>query len=76
MKSQEISPQDGQGEPRIPQQLDIDFEGAAKEAAVEARAIELRKAHDWTLPYARDNARAQLKQEEWEEKSGQKKKSN
>ncbi|MGD1003258.1 MAG: hypothetical protein ABR884_01655 [Minisyncoccia bacterium] len=76
MKREQISSQDGPSEPQIPQQRNFDFEGAAKKAAVEAKAIELRKVNDWTLPYARAMASQQLKKEEWEEKASQKEKSN
>jgi hypothetical protein len=76
MKPEQIPSQDGQSEPQIYQQLDIDFKKAEKEAAVLVRAKELRDEHGWTEPYAISVARIEFKQKEWEERSGQKKKSN
>jgi hypothetical protein len=72
MKPEQIPSQDGSNEPQIPQQMNFNFE----EAAVRARAKELRNEHGWMEPYAISVARIEFARKKWEGRSSQKEKSN
>ncbi|HUC01580.1 MAG TPA: hypothetical protein VMA75_01615 [Candidatus Paceibacterota bacterium] len=61
---------DGRNGSEVPLQMDFDFD----EAAVKARAKELRDKHGWTEPYAMSVAKREFERTAREERSGGKEK--